>query len=125
MAKRGRKPRTDSALVGFAEDLGKLLGTARSRAEGWLGQREQIAKQLTGIRDTATDLLQQLTGAGAAMVAAARRGRRGRPPGSTNKRGRPGSRKRGRRGWSAAQRKAAAERMRKYWANRKAGEKRK
>jgi len=32
----------------------------------------------------------------------------------------PGKRKPGLRGWTPAQRKAAAERMRKYWAARKA-----
>jgi len=31
--------------------------------------------------------------------------------------------RRGRRGWSAAQRKAAANRMKAYWAKRKAGRK--
>jgi hypothetical protein len=46
--------------------------------------------------------------------------RRGRQPGAA-----PGSGKRlpGRRGWNAAQRKAAAERMRKYWAARKSAKK--
>lgn len=44
----------------FAEDLGKLLGSARSKAEGWLGQRKHITDYLTGIRDTATGLLAQL-----------------------------------------------------------------
>jgi hypothetical protein len=39
-----------------------LPGTARAKAEGWLGQRQSIAEQLTNIRDTAADLLQQLTG---------------------------------------------------------------
>jgi hypothetical protein len=50
----------DSALEGFAEDLGKLLGNARNKAEGWLGQREAITEHLTGIRDTANQLLSQL-----------------------------------------------------------------
>ena len=51
-----------SRMEGFAEDLGRLLGTARAKAEGWLGQRHNVAKQLEQIRDTATDLLNQLTG---------------------------------------------------------------
>jgi hypothetical protein len=49
-------------MEGFAEDLGRLLGTARAKAEGWLGQRQNVAKQLEQIRDTANDLLNQLTG---------------------------------------------------------------
>ena len=44
----------------FAEDLGKMLGQARSKAEGWLGQRESIVKNLTQLRDEATKLLSQL-----------------------------------------------------------------
>ena len=74
MAKRGRKPRAESGAInttvdgatsrmeGFAEDLGRLLGKARAKAEGWLGQRQTVAKQLEQIRDTATGLLNQLTG---------------------------------------------------------------
>ena len=89
MAKRGRRPGSDgrdqgpmpttptssSKLEDFAEDLGRLLGTTKAKAEGWLGQRQNVAKQLEQIRDTANDLLGQLTGG--------RIGRRkgpGRPP---------------------------------------------
>ena len=74
MAKRGRRPKAESqaaestansasnAIEGFAEDLGRLLGAARAKAEGWLGQRQNVAKQLEQIRDTAAGLLNQLTG---------------------------------------------------------------
>ena len=51
-----------SAIESFAEDLGRLLGTARAKAESWLGQRQNVAKQLEQIRDTAAGLLSQLTG---------------------------------------------------------------
>ena len=47
----------------FAHDLSRLLGEARSKAEGWLGQRKAIAAYLSGIRDTASSLLGQLGGA--------------------------------------------------------------
>src|SRR2546423_1993401 len=63
----------EGAIGGFAEDLGRLLGQARNKAEGWLGQRQAIVKQLTGLRDEATHLLRQL---GHEAVAAGRRGRR-------------------------------------------------
>src|SRR5690349_16663232 len=71
MAKRRRRTRAASSgrsvaehrIEAFADDLGRLLGTARAKAEGWLGQREAIAKHLADIRDTATGLLAQLTGA--------------------------------------------------------------
>src|SRR3954464_12081806 len=56
----------------FAEDLGRLLGTARAKAEGWIGQRQTITQHLQDIRDTASNLLTQLSGATAGK-------RRGRP----------------------------------------------
>ena len=64
MAKRGR-PRgtsksTEHRIEAFAEDLGRLLGTARAKADSWLDQRQQIAKTLTDVRDTASHLLSQL-----------------------------------------------------------------
>jgi hypothetical protein len=51
---------TESAIEGFAEDLGRLLGSARGRADQWLKQRQTIAKNLEQIRDTASTLLTQL-----------------------------------------------------------------
>jgi prophage DNA circulation protein len=58
----GRSNSSQSTLEDFAEDLGRLLGTARTKAEGWLNQRQNVAKQLEQIRDTAAGLLNQLTG---------------------------------------------------------------
>jgi hypothetical protein len=109
------------------EGLAKLLEDAKTKAEGWLGQRRTIANQLTSIRDAATDLLKQLTGGGADMAVAVRRGRRGRPPGS-GKRG-PGrpkgsGKKRGRRKgakMSAAARAKISAAQKARWAKQKAG----
>jgi hypothetical protein len=107
---------TEQRIEEFAEDLGRLLGTARAKAEGWLGQRQNIAKQLAGIRDTSADLLQQLAGRGARVAAAVRRGRRrGRPPGKP----------RGRRKMSAKARKAISDAQKRRWAAQKAAEKKK
>ena len=107
---------TRSAVVEFAEDLGRLLGTAQQKAENWMGQRQAIAGQLAEIRDTASQYLQQLTGGGAAKAATVRRGRRrGRPPGSTNK----AAARKGRRKMSAAARKAISDAQKKRWAARK------
>ena len=53
---------TESKLDDFAEELGKLLGSAEAKAKSWLGQRQQISKSLEGIRDSATALLAQLSG---------------------------------------------------------------
>src|SRR5260221_6295139 len=72
---------TEHKLEQFAEDLGGLLGTARAKAEGWLGQRQEIVKHLSEIRDTATKLLSDLGHHAQEVVL---RGRRGRPPGSQN-----------------------------------------
>ena len=71
----GGIPPANHRLDEFAEDL-VCCSVARSKAEGWLGQRQEIAKHLEYIRDTATNLLQQIGQHGA--VALARR--RGRPP---------------------------------------------
>ena len=61
MAKRqGTIAGTERRIEDFAEDLGKLLGQARNKAESWIGQREQIVKNLTQLRDEATKLLAQL-----------------------------------------------------------------
>ena len=60
MAKRPEPTTTDAKVEAFAEDLGRLLGTARAKADSWLNQRQEIVKHLTGIRDTASSLLTQL-----------------------------------------------------------------
>jgi hypothetical protein len=44
----------------FAEDLGKLVGEAQSKAEGWLSQRQTIVKNLTDLRDTVNGLLSRM-----------------------------------------------------------------
>src|ERR1700731_4320562 len=74
---------TEQKIEDFAEDLGRILGTARAKAEGWLGQRQAIAKHLNEIRETASKLLTDL-GHEAQRVA-----RRGRPAGSGRGPGRP------------------------------------
>jgi hypothetical protein len=60
-------------IEGFVEDLGKLLGHARTKAEGWMGQRRAIVKNLTELRDEASKLLGEL---GHGAVIAGRRGRK-------------------------------------------------
>jgi hypothetical protein len=80
------KTKTESTIEDFAEELGRLLGTARAKAEGWLGQRQQITKTLEGIRDEASNLLSQL---GDRAQTGYERARRGRPPGIKRGPGRP------------------------------------
>jgi hypothetical protein len=115
----------------FATDLGKMLGHARSKAEGWLGQRQSIVNDLTALRDEATKLLSQL---GHDAAVAGRRGRKavnkavasiqrrpGRPAGSTNAIIFVGGKKK--RTMSAEARKAISMAQKKRWAKVKAGAK--
>jgi hypothetical protein len=68
MAKKAKKqsdaglvsPATEAKIEEFAEDLGRLLGTAKIKAQSWLDQRKAITEHLTGLRDTANQLLAQL-----------------------------------------------------------------
>ncbi len=117
MAKKRRKRRTGAevAIGDFAQEMGRILGTAENKARSWLDQRKSIATQLTQVRDKADSLLRELSGGAASLASAATGKRRGRPPGSGKKKT---AKKRGRT-FTAAQRKEQAERMRAYWANKK------
>jgi hypothetical protein len=101
------RPAGDDALVDFAADLGRFLGTVQNRAAGWLDQRKKIADQLTQIRDTANDYLRQLTGSESGGAV-----RRGRPAGQASAAGRG----RKKRTMSAEARERIAEAQRRRWA---------
>jgi len=102
-------------LESFAEDLGRMLGTAENKARGWLDQRKAIVAQLSQLRAKTDSLLRELTEGGANVVAVVRLAkRRGRPPGVATET----AKKRGRT-FTAAQRREQAERMRAYWAKRR------
>ena len=120
MAKRGSSNQEkvlSPKVEAFAEDLGKLLGTAQAKAHGWLSQRQDIIKHLTGVRDTATKLLTDL---GHQAERAVRRGRPAKAAGSFAPA--PQS-KRKRRKMSAAARKLISQAQKKRWAALKAKEK--
>jgi hypothetical protein len=127
MAKKGSRERTtpdganaSNAMVDFAEDLGRLLGTAQAKASNWLNQRKDVIDELTQLRDTANQLLRDLTGDGAARGRGAKRGRpRAANGGSVSPAAAAASRTSGRRRMSAAERKAVSDRMRRYWAARR------
>ena len=126
MAKRSYK-KASKQIEGFAEDLGTLLGSATAKAESWLGQRQQIVKRLTEVRDTASKLLVTLGHQAQSAVAAGTAAygkRRGRPAGSKNKRsdGEIGNGRKKRKMSKAARAKiSAAQKAR--WAKQKAGAK--
>ena len=65
----------EKKLMDLAENLGRLVGTAEHKATTLLGGREEIARQLTQIRDTCNSYLQELSSGGAAFADALRRGR--------------------------------------------------
>jgi hypothetical protein len=67
--------RFEKKLMDLAESLGRLVGTAEHKATTLLGGREEIARQLTQIRDTCNSYLQELSSGGAAFADALRRGR--------------------------------------------------
>ncbi len=119
-------------IEGFAEDLGKMLGHARAKAAGWMGQRQNIVKSLTELRDEATKLLRQLghevsevpfpRSLGGRGRAVTKRGP-GRPAGSKNSKGIiiVGGKKR--RKMSAQARAAISAAQKARWAKQKAGAK--
>jgi len=132
MAKRqGTIAATEHKIEDFAEDLGRMLGQARNKAEGWLSQRDAIVKNLTQLRDEATKLLAQLGHEAETVVRlgrpAAARGVRILRSGSeaavglvVNKlRGTAPVRKRRRMSKAARARISAAQKAR--WAKQKAG----
>jgi hypothetical protein len=104
----------ESRLEEFAEDLGRLLGTAKAKADSWLEQRQSIATQLSAISETASDLLHQLTGGRANTV-----GRRGRAGSRKRHPGRPKGSGRKRRRMSAEARARIAEAQRRRWARQR------
>jgi hypothetical protein len=119
---------TEHKIEEFAGDLGGLLGTARAKAEGWLGQRQEIVRHLSEIRDTAAKLLSDLGHYAQEVV---HRGRRGRPPGSQNHtasvvskiRGSAATAGRKKRTMSAEARARISAAQKARWAKQRAGEK--
>jgi hypothetical protein len=120
MAKsEGTSTATEHKIEDFAEDLGRLLGTATGKAEKWLGQRKAIVQHLSDVRDTASKLLTDLGHQAEKVV------QRGRPrKEEIHYEPAPKSRKQKRK-MSAKARKAIGDAQRRRWALQKAGEKKK
>jgi hypothetical protein len=112
---------TEQKIEDFAEELGRLLGSARAKADSWLGQRQQIAKTLEGIRDTATSLLSRLGHQAQAVVK--RRGRPAATAASTADVAPAPLSKKKRRKMSAAARKKISEAQKARWAKQKSEKK--
>jgi hypothetical protein len=52
----------EQRVLAFAEQLGRIVGTVQAKAEGWL-DRDALSAQISSVRDSASDLLDQLGGA--------------------------------------------------------------
>ena len=52
----------EQRMLAFAEQLGRIVGTVQAKAEGWL-DRDALNAQISSVRDSASDLLDQLGGA--------------------------------------------------------------
>jgi hypothetical protein len=51
----------EQRMLAFAEQLGRMVGTVQAKAEGWL-DRDALNAQISSVRDSAADLLDQLGG---------------------------------------------------------------
>jgi hypothetical protein len=61
----------EQRMVAFAEQLGRVVGTVQAKAEGWL-DRDALNAQVAQVRDSAVELLEQLSGKSAAAPAKAK-----------------------------------------------------
>lgn len=69
------------AMTDMAEGLGRFLGQAEAKWNSWRGEREEVVKTLTDIRDRATKLLEEV---GDRVPSRNAKSKRGRPVGSKN-----------------------------------------
>jgi hypothetical protein len=69
----------EQRVIAFAEQLGRIVGTVQAKTEGWM-DTEKLRKQISGVRDSAADLVARLSpatepAAGSANKPAAARAR--------------------------------------------------
>jgi hypothetical protein len=80
MAKRkaadaGSTSDMEKRVLAFAEQIGRIAGTVQAKAEGWL-DRDNLNAQLATIRDSASDLLDEI-GVSNVIATVKRRGQAG------------------------------------------------
>ena len=68
----------ENRMLAFAEQLGRIVGTVQAKAEGWL-DRDALNAQISTVRDSASELLNQLGGGTSKQAAASRPASRTRP----------------------------------------------
>ncbi len=57
----------EARVIAFSEQLGRVVGTVQAKAEGWL-DRDALKKQISDIRDSAADLIEQISRGGKPAV---------------------------------------------------------
>jgi hypothetical protein len=124
MAKRITRTSESAAerqIMNIAEGLGTFLGQVEAQWNAWRGEREQVVKSLTEIRDRATKLLAEVGDAVQSGVTQERR--RGRPSSSTNRpqvKATPAPQKKKKGGLSPEGRAAISAAQKARWAAMKA-----
>lgn len=122
MAKRSARG-ARNRMTTLAEDLGSFLGGVANRVDSWTSQRDQLANQLRQIQNAAGDLIEKLGGKGISNPFRRGRRRRATASGASTAGGRGGrklqGRRRGRRKFTPAQRRAASLRAKRMWAERR------
>jgi hypothetical protein len=78
----------EQRVIAFAEQLGRISGTVAAKAEGWM-DREALNKQIAGVRDSAAELLEQLS-AGVTRVTTGATKTNASPASSAKRQGRSG-----------------------------------
>ena len=107
MAKKQAVGSTEKKFLAFAEDLGRVLGSAEARANAWMDQRKTVVKVLAGVRAKADDLIRSLGGESPM-------------PWRKSKNAAAKTTKRAKRKLSAAGRKAISDAQKARWAKTKA-----
>jgi len=127
-----------TSIEEIAAEVGRLFGTTEKHARKWLSQRHTLLEALIVVRDKATGLIGELGGQGPAsrdrhkqlgsskgeilMHLSGEGIETGSPAASPAERRKAEKSNRSQhrtRGWTSAQRKAAAARMKKIWAERR------
>jgi hypothetical protein len=62
----------EQLVMAFAEQLGRIAGTVQAKAEGWM-DRDALTQQVTGVRDSASELLDQLARSVTSMTRTAKK----------------------------------------------------
>jgi hypothetical protein len=79
----------EQRVVAFAEQLGRMVGTVQAKAEGWM-DREALNKQVASVRDSAAELLEQLSDGVTNLTGTAKTAAPTAASGAKNSKGRSG-----------------------------------